>query len=237
MSEDLRLSVAEVEKLFGKSVEELLKNPENRTYLAEILSDAGIKEALKMSPNMQLSPQERKLAERWLVEYGRQPTLEETMAKGEENVRKFEEARKNSEEAQKIAAASKKELEQVAELKKSFQKIEEIGKKSRLDSIKYHYDRINDYRECIAELRKKINKTTDPEKIADLTKWTSKMEKYTEESRESIERNYEGLNPELAALRKEEREKVQAGMDPKQATKERREAVKAYYNKKSSRDM
>ena len=63
------------------------------------------------------------------------------------------------------------------------------------------------------------------------------MEKDSEKSRDSIEKNYEILNPELAALRKEEREKVQAGMDPKQATKERREAVKAYYNKKSPRDM
>ena len=53
-------------------------------------------------------------------------------------------------------------------------------------------------------------------------------------SRSSIEETYKEINPELAALREEERNKVKDGMDPKQAQKARREAVKAYYNKKQS---
>ena len=47
---------------------------------------------------------------------------------------------------------------------------------------------------------------------------------------------YEKINPKLASLRKEEKEKVEEGMNPKQAQKERREAVKAYYNKKSGKE-
>jgi len=51
--------------------------------------------------------------------------------------------------------------------------------------------------------------------------------------KERIEEKYKKVNPELAALREEERNKVEAGMNPQRAQKERREAVKAYYNKKS----
>ena len=52
--------------------------------------------------------------------------------------------------------------------------------------------------------------------------------------KERIEEKYKKVNPELAALREDERNKVKEGMDPKQAQKERREAVKAFYNKKQS---
>lgn len=51
--------------------------------------------------------------------------------------------------------------------------------------------------------------------------------------RDKLDKLYERVNPELASLREEEKNKVENGMNPKQAQKERREAVKAYYNKKS----
>lgn len=53
--------------------------------------------------------------------------------------------------------------------------------------------------------------------------------------KEAIEKKYKEVNPQLAALREEEKNKVEKGMDPKQAQKERRIAVKDYYNKKTQR--
>ena len=57
-----------------------------------------------------------------------------------------------------------------------------------------------------------------------------------ENLKEKIEKKYKKINPELASLREEEKNKIENGMDPKQAKRERREAVKAYYNKKSQRE-
>ena len=59
------------------------------------------------------------------------------------------------------------------------------------------------------------------------------FEKDATSIRNKLDKLYVKINPELAALREEEKEKVEKGMDPKQAQKERRNAVKDYYNKKS----
>ena len=70
----------------------------------------------------------------------------------------------------------------------------------------------------------------------DLFEKRTVLEARNEINEEKIEELYKRINPKLASLRKEEKEKVEEGMNPKQAQKERREAVKAYYNKKSGKE-
>lgn len=85
---------------------------------------------------------------------------------------------------------------------------------SRLRKIRRHYGYILEDQEELAQ--------SDGE-------YAEELKAGIENSREAIEKAYEKINPELASLRK----KVKEGtMKPE----ERREAVKAYYHKKQSRE-
>ena len=50
--------------------------------------------------------------------------------------------------------------------------------------------------------------------------------------RQRLEQAYKQINPKLAQLREEEKDKIKNGQDPKSAQKERRQAVRAYYQAK-----
>ena len=103
---------------------------------------------------------------------------------------------------------------------------------------------------AISEIKDKYNNIRDAEKLSKKRIETimsntayidyemiRKDQKDTSERiahvKERIEENYKKVNPELAALREEEKNKIEKGMKPKQAQKERRDAVKAYYSRNS----
>jgi len=109
-------------------------------------------------------------------------------------------------------------------------------KKLYLHKIKNDYGNILDNKEHITKIYDEIRKTDDDSKVDTLVDLVADLKTKNKTSRSSIEETYKEINPELAALREEERNKVKDGMDPKQAQKARREAVKAYYNKKQSKE-
>lgn len=109
-------------------------------------------------------------------------------------------------------------------------------KKLYLNKVKINYKNMLNNKEHITKIYDKIRKTDDDSKVDALVDLVADLKTKNKTSRSSIEATYKEINPELAALREEERNKVKDGMDPKQAQKERREAVKAYYNKKQSRE-
>ena len=107
----------------------------------------------------------------------------------------------------------------------------------KMQPIKDNYGNILDNKNRLAQIYGKIRKTENDTDVDVLIDSASDLRVKNKTLRKSIEDTYKQINPELAALREEEREKVEKGMDPRQAQKERREAVKAYYNKKSHREM
>ena len=107
----------------------------------------------------------------------------------------------------------------------------------KVQQIKDNYGNILDNKNRLAQIYGKIRKTENDTDVDVLIDSASDLRVKNKTSRKSIEETYKQINPELAALREEEREKVEKGMDPRQAQKERREAVKTYYNKKSQREM
>ena len=110
-------------------------------------------------------------------------------------------------------------------------------KEKAISEIKDKYKDIRDAEKLSKKRIETIMSNTayiDYEMIRKDQKDTSERIAYV---KERIEENYKKVNPELAALRAEEKNKVEKGMDPRQAQKERREAVKTYYNKKSQREM
>lgn len=104
-----------------------------------------------------------------------------------------------------------------------------------LEEIKGKYGEILTAREHVKEVRSKLQSNSlDNGDWFYLEKDYTKHERdFIERTQDEIEEKYKKINPELASLREEEKNKVENGMNPKQAQKERREAVKAYYNKKS----
>lgn len=109
-------------------------------------------------------------------------------------------------------------------------------KKLYLNKVKINYENMLNNKEHITKIYDKIRKTDDDSKIDTLVDLVADLKTKNKTSRSSIEETYKEINPELAALREEEKNKVDAGMDPKMAQKERREAVKAYYNKNSKKE-
>lgn len=110
-------------------------------------------------------------------------------------------------------------------------------KEKAISEVKDEYSNIRDAEKLLKKRIETIMGNTayiDHEMIRKDQRDTEKRIAYV---KDRIEENYKKINPELAALREEEREKVEKGMDPKQAQKERREAVKTYYNKKSQREI
>ena len=127
----------------------------------------------------------------------------------------------------------------MAETDKNFEeadRLEALAKQARFKEIKDQYKDIRNA-EKLSEKRIEIIRSNtayvDDEMIRKDQKNTSE---HIAHVKERIEENYKKVNPELAALREEEKNKVDAGMDPKMAQKERREAVKAYYNKNSKKE-
>ena len=123
-----------------------------------------------------------------------------------------------------------------AELDKKFEeadRLEAMAKKARFKEIRDEYKDIRNA-EKLSEKRIEIIRSNtayvDDEMIRKDQKDTGE---HIAHIKERIEENYKKVNPELAVLREEERRKVEAGMDPIQAKKEHRKAVKAHYNKNS----
>ena len=189
-----KLTLAGLEKVMGKPVKELLKDPANRESISQILSDGALKEVLGMPDSVELTPNMRETAKRMIKEYGGLPTPDQID-------KKFEET----------------------------DKIERDILKRRWNLIKECYEDIQDKKAKLAELPEpKVGES------ADLIEKRVKSEVRIEFNEEKIEELYKRISPGLAALREDDREKVEKGMDPKQAQKERREAVKDYYKKISS---
>lgn len=191
-----KLTLAGLEKVMGKPVKELLKDPANRESISQILSDGALKEVLGMPDSVELIPNMRETAKRMIKEYGGLPTPDQID-------KKFEEADKMEKDALKL----------------------------RWDKIKEHYGKVKDNQ---AELAKMPEPKKDESSVLFEKRIT--LEARNEINGEKIEELYKRINPKLAALREEERGKVEKGMDPKQAQKERREAVKDYYKKTSQRE-
>ena len=102
---------------------------------------------------------------------------------------------------------------------------------SDLSEIKDKYETIRNAKKFLKKRIDTIMSNTAYVDYEMIRKDQKETESSIERTEKSIEETYKKINPELAALREEERNKVAKGMDPKQAQKERREAVKAYYNK------
>ena len=99
-----------------------------------------------------------------------------------------------------------------------------------LENTRQNYADTLEIRDRIRTFKQKLNKT--PEDIS----MNSDDELSNKTKHAMREDAYKDINPELAALRDKERRAIKDGMDPKQAKRERREAVRAYYNKKSQRE-
>ena len=113
---------------------------------------------------------------------------------------------------------------------------EAVKPQTGFNKIKSEYKSIRDAEEFMEKRISTIMSNTAYVDYEMIRKEQEKTRSGIARIKESIEEKYGEINPELAALRKEEKNKIEAGMEPKQAQKERREAVKAYYNKKSPRE-
>lgn len=149
---------------------------------------------------------------------------------------------------------SKEEQKAVDEFDKKHFKYSLTGSElSDIEDAAFEYASYYEKEKAISEIKDKYNNIRDAEKLSEKRIETimsntayvdyemiRKDQKDTNERisylKEKIEEKYKKVNPGLAALREEERNKVEAGINPQQAQKERREAVKAYYNKKTSRE-
>ena len=112
-------------------------------------------------------------------------------------------------------------------------RFETLAKQVRFKEIKDQYKDIRDAEKLSKKRIETIMSNTayiDYEMIRKDQKDTSERIAHV---KERIEENYKKVNPELAALREEEKNKIENGMKPKQAQKERRDAVKAYYSRNS----
>ena len=150
---------------------------------------------------------------------------------------------------------SKEEQKAVDEFDKKHFKYSLSGSElSAIQDAAVEYASYYEKEKAISEIKDKYNNIRDAEKLLEKRIETimgntayidhemiRKDQRDTNEHiayvKDRIEENYKKINPELAALRAEEKNKVEKGMDPKQAQKERREAVKTYYNKKSQREI
>lgn len=192
-----KLTLAGLEKVMGKPVKELLKDPANRESISQILSDGALKEVLGMPNSVEFTPSMRETAKRMVKEYGRMPTPDE--------------------------------------IDKKFEAVDKMEK----DVLKLRWDKIKEYYGDIKDNQAELAKMPEPkiDESADLLVKRITLKAGNEINEEKIEELYKRINPTLAALREEEKEKVEKGMNPKQAQKERREAVKVYYNKKKAREI
>ena len=105
-----------------------------------------------------------------------------------------------------------------------------------LEETRKRYKSILNAEETITQNTEKM-KTVTPADKKELEEIIADHKEIVRIKREKIDKLYEEANPELAALRKEEKNKINSGMSSKQAQKERRDAVKAYYNKKMTKEI
>ena len=179
------------------------------------LSDVELKEKLGMSEYFNIDKSQRPVFEKMLANYGHIPTDKELPT--------MESIDKKFEEADKLEAQAKS--------------LRERAKSRTFKKIKREYGTIRNAEKLLEKRIETIMSNTayvDNEMILKDQRDTKEHIAYI---KDRIEENYKKINPELAALRAEEKNKVEKGMDPRQAQKERREAVKTYYNKKSQREM
>lgn len=243
-----KLEIADVERMSGKTIKELMKNPESRAYLAEVISDSALKQLLDIPPNRGSSESEIETMKRWLIEYGRRPTTKEIIAKAKENLKYFKERNQkivshlvslirleDAVKGQADEAEERKYTESIrAEYREAlgfelFQRLEQqaqqvVSKEKQQEWLKEtreNYGNIRKNEDRINRVRKKMN--IAPSEKKDIEKDGLKE---NESYRSKIEKAYAKFNPELAALREKER-------NGSITTKERREAVKAYYKKQA----
>ena len=270
MSKDNKLTISEVEKLYGKPMNELLQDPEVRKSLAERLSDDAIKECLNVPREVYLSPENVKMAKYWLIEYGRQPTSKEIEERANRNLEAYLASKKEAERVMVSGLAKIIKLEELAKGRSDEQEEklyvqnrlaelrqkwgndkefdgfvgqarrivrEEVGREW-LGKTRLYLENVSLTEEKIASLRKRIeNESTDEELKQMMVDVETELVNGNAEKRNKIKMDYAKLNPELAALRKKEEEQIKNGEDPKKALKERREAVKAYYNRKKGNSV
>ncbi len=107
----------------------------------------------------------------------------------------------------------------------------QISKSEWLKRTRRNYERIEISQQRLAELRQR----KDEEPADYLQREKISEEKDIKRSRLKIEDDYKDINPELARLRTEERNKIKNGTDPQTAQKRRRDAVRAFYNAQKQR--
>lgn len=105
--------------------------------------------------------------------------------------------------------------------------------KEWLESTRHSLSYIEQSKERIAELRKRIEEKSAPH----LENEKSFYESSVARDRVKIEDDYRDVNPQLASLRAEERRKVKEGVDPKIAQKQRRAAVKEFYKSQKQKEV
>lgn len=117
----LHMEIEDIEKAMGKSINELMENPQNRESLVEILSEKSLKKLMNM-PNASLSESELRIVKEQFVEYGHQPTIEELTEKGDAHIAQLEKTEQKIKDGQ-VAHYIREPLQKI------------VGKSEKLENI------------------------------------------------------------------------------------------------------
>lgn len=201
---------------------------------------------------LQLSEKEKEIIYKQFQKYGRPATMEEIISDTEANIQKMDQAQQKMADAKAKIIESYKKVYRVGAALGEDHEIykEDLAKLDSIYSKGISEKELNQIKQSAKKALKKEEfqekvlggpERDNLEKIARLRKITAKypQEEFFKDELNKAENKvnnaYEAVNPELGRLRKEEKEEIAKGVDPKEAQKKRRTAVKAHYNKQSIR--